>query len=59
MSPIQKVLDKLHKDQIAMIINGLDLLDEFYNTNSEFDKVMDVRTLKTTLRDHVPTHLLN
>jgi len=59
MSPIEKLLDKLHKDQIAMIIDGLDLLDEYYSTESEFDKVLGVRALKSTCRNHVPTHLLN
>jgi len=59
MSPIVNLLDKLHKDQIAMIIDGLDLLDEYYSTESEFDKVLSVRALKETCRNHVPTHLLN
>jgi len=59
MSPIEKLLDKLHKDQIAMIIDGLDLLDEYYNKESEFNKVLGVRALKSTCRNHVPTHLLN
>ena len=59
MSPIEKLLNKLHKDQIAMIIDGLDLLDEYYSTESEFDKVLGVRALKSTWRNQVPTHLLN
>ena len=53
MSPIEKLLDKLHKDQIAMIIDGLALLDEYYNTESEFDKVLGVRALKSTCRHQI------
>ena len=48
-----------------MILNGLDLLDEYYNQQSEFDNVLACRTLKQKIRDHtedykpIPTHLIN
>ena len=45
--------------QIAMIVDGLDLLDEYYSTQSEFDKVIEVRVLKSVCRDHIPKNLLN
>ena len=45
--------------QIAMIVDGLDLLDEYYSTQSEFDKVIEVRVLKSACRDHIPKNLLN
>ena len=59
MSPIENMLDKLDRDQIAMIVDGLDLLDEYYSTQSEFDKVIEVRVLKSACRDHIPKNLLN
>ena len=59
MSPVQNLVNKLQHDQIEMILHGLEMLDQFYNEESEFDKVMEVRDLKTTVQKHVPTHILN
>ena len=59
MSPTEEFLKILQHDHIKMIIDGLELLDENYTTESLFDKVMEVRDLKTTVQKHVPTHILN
>ena len=37
----------------------VDLLDEYYSTHSEFDTVLNVRSLKSKLRNPEPTHILN
>ncbi len=50
---------KLDKDDIQKIMDGLDLLDEYYSTHSEFDTVLNVRSLKSKLRNPEPTHILN
>ena len=59
MSPAEEFIKNLQHDHIKMIIDGLELLDEYYSTESLFDKVMEVRDLKTTVQKHVPTHILN
>ena len=38
---------QLDKDDIQKIMDGLDLLDEYYSTHSEFDTVLNVRSLKS------------
>ena len=47
------------KEEIQKIMDGLDLLDEYYSTHSEFDTVLNVRSLKSKLRNPEPTHILN
>ena len=59
MSPTEEFIKNLQHDHIKMIIDGLELLDEYYTTESLFDKVMEVRDFKTTVQKHVPTHILN
>ena len=50
---------QLDKDDIQKIMDGLDLLDEYYSTHSEFDTVLNVRSLISKLRNPEPTHILN
>ena len=50
---------QLDKEEIQKIMDGLDLLDEYYSTHSEFDTVLNVRSLKSKLRNPEPTHILN
>ena len=61
----EKIIDNLETNSVQMSLNGLDLLDEYYNQQSEFDNVLACRTLKQKIRDHtedykpIPTHLIN
>ena len=62
---LNEVLHSLDTKSVQMILNGLDLLDEYYSEHSEFDQVIACRTLKQQIRDHkeeylhIPSHLIN
>jgi len=62
---LNEVLNSLENKSFQMILNGLDLLDEFYNEQSQFDQVIACRALKQQIRDHnedyqqIPQHLIN
>ena len=57
--PLETILDSLEDEEVQKVLNGLDLLDEYYSTEMEYDKVLDVRTLKDSIRKHIPNHLIN
>ena len=57
--PLENILDSLDDEEIQKVLNGLDLLDEFYSTEMEYDKVLETRSLKDTIRKHIPKHLIN
>ena len=57
--PLDTVLDAIDDEDIKKIINGLDLLDEYYTTEMEYNKVLDTRALKDTIRNHNPKNLIN
>lgn len=57
--PLDTVLDAIDDEDIKKIINGLDLLDEYYTTEMEYNKVLDTRALKDTIRNHIPKNLIN
>ena len=56
---IENQINQLDKEEIQKIMDGLDLLDEYYSTHSEFNTVLNVRSLKSKLRNPEPTHILN
>ena len=62
---LNEVLHSLENKSVQMILNGLDLLDEYYSEHSEFDQVIACRALKQQIRDHnedyqqIPQHLIN
>ena len=57
--PLENILNALDEEEVQKILNGLDLLDEFYSTEMEYDKVLETRSLKDTIRKHIPKHLIN
>lgn len=57
--PLDIVLNEIDDEDIKKILNGLDLLDEFYTTEEEYNKVLDTRALKDTIRNHIPRNLIN
>jgi|TARA_R110000765_G_scaffold127310_1_gene225351 hypothetical protein len=57
--PLETILNSLEEEEIQKILNGLDLLDEYYSTEMAYDEVLDTRSLKDTIRKHIPKHLIN
>ena len=57
--PTGNILNSFNKDQIKMILNGLDLLDEYYSTEVDYNNVLKTREIKNTIREHIPKHLIN
>jgi|TARA_R110002167_G_scaffold68750_2_gene194144 hypothetical protein len=49
---IDSLLSELQDKELKMLIDGLDLLDEYYSTKSMPDNVLNTRILKQTLRDY-------
>ena len=56
---IEELLEILDQEQRQMLLDGLDLLDEYYSTEIECDKVLDTRSLKDIIRTHIPRKLIN
>jgi hypothetical protein len=57
--PTGNILNSFNEDQIKMILNGLDLLDEYYSTEVDYNNVLKTREIKNTIREHIPKHLIN
>ena len=50
---------QINEEEKLMIINGLDLLDEYYSTELMPDEVLKVRSIKSIIRSDIPTNILN
>ena len=50
---------QISEEEKLMIINGLDLLDEYYSTELMPDEVLKVRSVKNVIRTDIPTNILN
>jgi len=50
---------QISEEDKLMIINGLDLLDEYYSTELMPDEVLKVRSVKNVIRTNIPTNILN
>ena len=50
---------QISEEEKLMIINGLDLLDEYYSTELMPDEVLKVRSIKSIIRSDIPTNILN
>ena len=50
---------QINEEEKLMIINGLDLLDEYYSTELMPDEVLKVRSIKSVIRTDIPTNILN
>jgi len=57
--PTGNILNSFNEDQIKMILNGLDLLDEYYSTEVDYNNVLKTREIKNTIREHIPKNLIN
>tara|TARA_R100000781_G_scaffold80892_1_gene49907 strand:- start:380 stop:562 length:183 start_codon:yes stop_codon:yes gene_type:complete len=56
---LNTVLDAVDEDKVEIILHALDLLDEHYSKELDYNKVLETRSLKDTIRKHVPKHLIN
>ena len=56
---LNTVLDAVDEDKVEIILQALDLLDEHYSKELDYNKVLETRSLKDTIRKHVPKHLIN
>jgi len=57
--PLETILNSLEEEEIQKILNGLDLLDEYYSTEMAYDEVLRVRSIKSIIRSDIPTNILN